>query len=131
MTTHTINWNTTANTRPSTVSLQNTGIRLESATRYLFKGAAASLAAVATVAAAAWVFANPQFMPYLQATLWAAGFVFLALAVEVRTRSTSALMVTGLALPAMAFLSNSLAPEWALAAAVLVAAWAAYAIIRR
>jgi len=57
--------------------------------------------------------------------------VFLALAVESTKPNIGALLATGLALPVLAVLSNRMAPEFAIIAAVLVSAWIIHAILRR
>ena len=101
------------------------------ARRFGFLVLLAALPLVVMVVGAAWavgMFANPYI---LQAVIWAAGFVFLALAVESRKPSVIALLATGLALPVLAILSARVAPEFAVLAAALVAEWIAAAILRR
>lgn len=89
-------------------------------------------AAAAVVVAAAWLVTLPQFAPYLQAAIWAGGFVFVALAVEADSPLTAILLLaTGIAMPALAWLSSRMAVELALVAVALVAVWAAVAIFRR
>ena len=86
----------------------------------------ALVAAAAVVVATAWLITLPEFAPYLQAAIWAGGFVFLALAVESDSPLTVILLLaTGIAMPALAWLSSRMAVELALVAAVLVAAWVA------
>ena len=53
----------------------------------------ALVAAAAVVVATAWLITLPEFAPYLQAAIWAGGFVFLALAVEI-SRASSSLLQT-------------------------------------
>ena len=66
------------------------------------------------------------------AALWAGGFLYLALAAE-SDRSGGARLNLGLgvAVQALAWLSAQIAPEFAVAAATLVAARLAVAIFRR
>jgi hypothetical protein len=92
----------------------------------------ALVAAAAVVVAAAWLVTLPEFAPYLQAAIWAGGFVFVALAVESDSPLAALLLLaTGIAMPALAWLSSRVAVELALVAAALVAVWAAAAIFRR
>lgn len=86
----------------------------------------ALVAAAAVVVAAAWLVTLPEYAPYLQAAIWAGGFVFAALAVESDSPLTAILLLTtGIAMPALAWLSSRLAVELAIVAAALVAAWVA------
>lgn len=91
----------------------------------------AALPALALVVGSAWlvsVFENPCV---LQAAIWAAGFIFLALAMESGKTNVGALLATGLALPLLALLSARLAPEFAVLAAALMAVWIAAIILNR
>lgn len=92
----------------------------------------ALIPALALVVGTAWLVTAPNLIIYLQAATWAAGLVFLALAVE-SERSESALMLslTGLALMVLAFLSSRVAVELAIVAAMLSAVWIVAASIRR
>jgi len=98
-------------------------------------GAKAFLAlvpALAVVVGTAWLVTVPDWVVYLQATTWAAGFVFLGLALESERAETALLLsATGVALPVLAYLSSTLAVELAIVAATLVAAWIAAALLRR
>jgi hypothetical protein len=98
-------------------------------------GARAFLAlvpALAVVVGTAWLVTVPDWVMYLQATTWAAGFVFLGLALESERAETALfLSATGVALPVLAYLSSTLAVELAIVAATLVAAWIAAALLRR
>jgi hypothetical protein len=98
-------------------------------------GARAFLAlvpALAVVVGTAWLVTVPDWVIYLQATTWAAGFVFLGLALESERAETALLLsFTGVALPVLAYLSSTLAVELAIVAATLVAAWIAAALLRR
>lgn len=98
-------------------------------------GAQAFLAlvpALAVVVGAAWLVTVPDLVLYLQAATWAAGFVFLGLAIESERADTALLLAfTGAALPVLAYLSSRVAVELAIVAATLVAAWIAAALLRR
>jgi hypothetical protein len=91
----------------------------------------AVLLALAVVIATVWVVDAYETPQALQALIWTAGFVFLALAVESTKPNISALLATGLALPVLAVLSNRVATEFAIIAAVLVSAWIIHALLRR
>ncbi len=105
---------------------------LELLARLATRLAIALLPAVAIVALAALAVANPATAVILQAALWAGGFLYLALAAE-SDRSGGARLNLGLgaAVQALAWLSAQIAPEFAVAAATLVAARLAVAIFRR
>jgi len=71
---------------------------------------------------------EPGLVLYVQVTVCTAGLVFFGLATEAEKVSTSWLcLATGLALPALAYLSQNMGPEWLIVAAGLVAAWIAAA----
>jgi hypothetical protein len=66
---------------------------------------------------------------YLQVALWTGGFLFYAQAMESGRAGTAALLaISGAAVQALTWLSARGAPELAVAAATLVAAWVAGAI---
>jgi hypothetical protein len=88
--------------------------------------------ALVLVVGTAWLVTAPNLVIYLQAATWAAGFIFLALAVESERPDTALLMaLTGVALPMLAFLSSRLAVELAIVSSMLVAIWVAAALLRR
>ena len=92
----------------------------------------AVVVAAGLVVAAAWLVTLPAQVVYLQAALWAGGFVFVALAVESDSPLAALLQLAiGIAMPVLAWLSSRMAVELAIVAAVLVAAWAVVAIFRR
>ena len=89
-------------------------------------------AGAAVVVGATWLVNQPGEVVYLQALLWALGFVFVGLAVEAESAEMALLnLATGIALPVLAWLSAGVAIELAVVAATLVAAWVAAAILRR
>ncbi len=128
MKTHTIEW-TNTNTQ-STITRNPVG-RVNSAMNLATKAFLALVPALAIVVGAAWLITAPGLVVYLQATLWASGFVFMGLAIDSEKSVASPSLATGIALPILAVLSSRVAVEIALVAAVLVAAWVAAAIWRR
>lgn len=96
------------------------------------RAAVALIPALAIVVAAALAVTTPGMAVYLQAALWASGFLFIALAMESDSPADAGInLVVGIALPVLTWLSARLAPELAVAAAALVAAWVAVAIVKR
>jgi hypothetical protein len=95
------------------------------------KGFTAIVPALALVVGIAWAITVPSLGQYLQASLWASGFVFLALAIDSEKPRVSLPIATGIALPVLALLSSYVAPEFALIAGLLVAAWVTASILKR
>ncbi len=95
------------------------------------KGFTALVPALAIVVGAAWAITLPSLEQFLQASLWASGFVFLALAIDSEKPTVGWLLATGIALPALALLSSHVAGEFAIVAAVIAAVWVAASILRR
>jgi hypothetical protein len=90
----------------------------------------ADVPALAIIVAAAWAIGSEQSASILQATLWASGFVFLALALEGAPKKRFVgLLLTSLALPVLALLSYHVAVEFAVVGATLIAVWVAAAIV--
>jgi len=129
MKTHTIEW-TNINQHNTTTARNPVG-SLNSALSQATKAFLALVPALAIVVAAAWLVTAPGLVVYLQAALWASGFVFLGLAIDSEKPVPSLSLATGIALPVLAVLSSRVAVEIAIVAAVLVAAWVAAAIWRR
>ena len=94
------------------------------------KGFTALVPALAIVVGTAWAITLPGLEQFLQASLWASGFVFLALAIDSEKPTIGWLLATGIALPVLALLSSFVAGEFAIVAAVIVAAWMAAATLR-
>lgn len=93
--------------------------------------AAVLVPALTIVLAAALAVSTPGLDIYLQAGLWTGGFLFYALAIEASKSGTATLLlVSGAAIQALTYMSSRLATELAVAAAALVAAWAAVSIAR-
>lgn len=95
------------------------------------KGLTALVPALAIVVGAAWAITVPGVEQFLQASLWASGFVFLALAIDSQKPTIGLPIATGIALPVLALLSLHVAGEFAIVAAVVVATWVATSILRR
>jgi len=129
MKTHTIEW-TNINNHATTTTRNPVG-RVNSAMSLTTKAFLALVPALAIVVGAAWLITAPGLVVYLQATLWASGFVFLGLAIDSKKSVASLSLVTGIALPVLAVLSSRVAVEIAIVATVIVAAWVAAAIWRR
>ena len=129
MKTHTIEWlhSATPNRTLSVPLAMNLNRVLSQAA----KAFSAFVPALAIVVGAAWAITIPSLEQILEASLWASGFIFLALAVDSEKPSVAPLLVTGLALPVLALLSSRVAAEFAIVAAVVVAAWVAASILRR
>ena len=126
MKTHTIEWTNINNT-----TARNPVGRLNSALSLATKVFLALVPALAIVVAATWLVTAPGLVVYLQATLWASGFVFMGLAIDSEKPAPGLSLATGIALPILAVLSSRVAVEIAIVAAALVAAWVATAIWRR
>ena len=95
------------------------------------KGFTALVPALALVVGAAWAITLPSLEQFLQASLWASGFVFLALAIDSEKPTVGWLLATGIALPVLALLSSHVAGEFAIVAAAITAVWVAASILRR
>ena len=95
------------------------------------KGFTALVPALAIIIGSTWAISTPNVEPFLQASLWAAGFIFLALAIDSEKLTIGPLVSTGMALPVLALLSSRVAAEFAMVAAALVATWVAVSILRR
>jgi hypothetical protein len=123
MKTHAIEWSSLEGHDAARRAVSTVGIAraLKLAARALL----AVLPAAATVVAAAWLAAAPDTAVYLQATLWASGFVFLGLAFDGPARLSTLYIATGIGLPLLALLSSGVATEFAIVAAAWGATWIA------
>jgi hypothetical protein len=130
MKTHSIEWSP-IHTGNRQVVL-NPARQLQGLLRLATKTFLALVPALAVVVGATWLVNQPGEVVYLQALLWALGFVFVGLAIEAESAEMALLnLATGIALPVLAWLSDQVAIELAVVAATLVAAWVAAAILRR
>jgi len=103
----------------------NHGMRLAA------KAFLATVPALAIVVLATWLVTMPDLVVYLQATLWASGFVFLGLAIDSESPDNGLSLLTGIALPVLAVMSSRVAVEIAVIDSVIIALWLAVAIWRR
>ncbi len=129
MKTQTIEW--FQNDFPSRTALAGSVRTLNRVLCLAANGFTALVPALAVVVGAAWAITLPSLEQFLQASLWASGFVFLALALDSEKPTVSGLLATGIALPVLALLSSHVAGEFTIVAAVIVAAWVAASILRR
>ena len=129
MKTHSIDW--THSTTNQNVAILETASKLNRILHLAAKGFVALVPALAIVVGAAWVITDPSLELFLQATIWTSGFVFLGLALESEGATAGLALATGLMLPILALLSESVAGEFTIVAAALIAAWIAAAILRR
>ena len=95
------------------------------------KGFTALVPALAIVVGAVWAITVPGVEQFIQASLWASGFIFLALAIDSNKPTVGLTLATGIALPVLALLSSYVAGEFAIVAASLVATWVAASILKR
>ena len=129
MRTNTIEW--LHHDSASSTSLAGSAMILNRALCLASKGFTALVPALAIIIGSAWAIGTPDLEPFLQASLWAAGFIFLALAVDSEKSTIGPLLATGMALPILALLSSRVAGELAIVAAAVVATWVAVSILRR
>ena len=106
-------------------------VRFHGLNRLVSRTLVAALPALAIVLAAVWLASTPALAIYLQATLWASGFLFFGLALDAGHRTAVAALLSGIALLLLAYLSSSVAIEFAIIAAAIAAAWTATAVFRR
>lgn len=90
----------------------------------------AVLIATVIIILAIWM-AGMQFNGFLAASSWAIGFVFLAMAIDSYGRLAFLQVVTGGSLFTLAFLQNSISPDFGILAGILVAVWVTIALYRR
>jgi len=128
MRTQTIEW--FQNDLPSKTAIAGSVRTLNRILCLAAKGFTALVPALAIVVGTAWAITLPGLEQFLQASLWASGFVFLALAIDSEKPTIGWLLATGIALPVIALLSSFVAGEFAIVAAVIVAAWMAAATLR-
>lgn len=129
MKSHAIHWSHIGNDE-STRTVRSAN-RLNEVMRLSARAFTALVPALAIVVGSAWLAATPELVIYLQAALWAGGFIFLGLAIDSGKPAALASLATGIALPVLAYLSSQVAVELVIVAATLVAGWLAAAIFRR
>ena len=129
MKTHTIKW--FQNDFPSKIGIAGSARTLNRALCLAARGFTALVPALAIVVGAVWAITDPGVEQILQVSLWACGFVFLALVIDSEKPPVGLPLATGIALPILALLSSRVASEFAIVGAVLVAIWVAALILRR
>jgi hypothetical protein len=128
MKTHSIEWTSLENRRSLNSAGAVTGLqRTLCAASDLF---IAAVPALAIVVAAAWLASDPALAVFLQAALWASGFLFFGLAIDARSSHVIPLLASGFALPVLALLSRNGTLELAIVAAAIIASWVGFAIYR-
>jgi hypothetical protein len=130
MKTQAIEWNERI-AAPNSGTL-NPAKKLNSATRLLNRSFLAAAPALALIVGAALLVSMPDLVVYLQAALWASGFVFFGLALDSEKPTLGLLnLATGIAVMALALLSSIFAIELLIVAVTIVAAWVATGILRQ
>ena len=67
----------------------------------------------------------------VSAASWGIAVMFLAFAIDSRPRKAVLQLLTALALVTLAWLQLTVAPEWAIASALLLAPWLAASVVKR
>jgi len=129
MKSHAIEWSNLESHRAETTISASS--KLHNVLHIAAKSFMAIVPALAIVVGSAWLITMPDLVVYLQATLWASGFLFLGLALDSEAPANGLHLVTGIALPILAMLSSYVAVELAVVAAALVGIWVAAGIFRR
>lgn len=129
MKSHAIEWSNLESHRAETTISASS--KLHNVLHIAAKSFMAIVPALAIVVGSAWLITMPDLVVYLQATLWASGFLFLGLALDSESPVNILHLATGIALPILAMMSSYVAVELAIVAAALVGAWVAVGIFRR
>jgi hypothetical protein len=90
----------------------------------------AVIAAIAIVMLSVWV-ADMEIQSIFGAFTWGLGFVFLAMAVDSQNSPAILQSLTGLSLLVLAWLHNSVSPDFIIASGILVALWVAATLFRQ
>lgn len=98
--------------------------------RAALAGLGAAVVSVAFVMFSVWV-AGLETTGIVAAATWGAGFVFFALAVDNRARGAFLQLGSGAILLLLAWLQNTVSPEFTIVSGVLVAGWLAVATFRQ
>lgn len=93
----------------------------------LFRAALAAGILVAALVVSFWVASFPEYARYFGALMWAAGFVFFALALEPTVKRVWPYILTGFALPALALLGLHVSPGFLALAGTTLGIWLAIA----
>ena len=128
MKTHSIEWlhsNTNQN-----LAILDSASKLNRVLNLAGRGFVALVPALAIIVGAAWAVTVPSLELFLQATIWSSSFVFFGLALDSQKATIGLALASGLALLSLAWLSSSIASEFVIVAAALIASWVAAAILR-
>lgn len=91
----------------------------------------AVLVLVIALMASMWAANIPEFARYFGVLMWAAGFVFFALALEPGIKHIWPYIATGFALPTLALLGNQASPGFLALAGATLGVWLAVAAALR
>lgn len=119
------------NSARSTASSTRFTVSTREITRIASRWAQAGAVAVISLLVATWAAITPSVDQFLSASLWAAAFVFFALAMEVGLRKVIPYVATGLVLPVLAVMGTEIAAEFSVLASAIVAGWLAYWVASR
>jgi len=118
---------------------QNTSLQIGSASRLaplmtismraILAGLSAAVVAVAITMLSVWA-AGLEITAIAAAVTWGTGFVFLGLAVDNRATGALLQVASGVALLFLAWLQNTVSPEFIIVSGVLVATWLAAIVFR-
>lgn len=103
---------------------------IETATQHVVRASIATGVVVGILVAAIWAADSLAASGIVQAIIWANAIIFLALAVESSASNFKPLLATGLGLGVLALLGSPQNIEFIIIAAVLIAAWSAWAILQ-
>jgi len=98
--------------------------------REILSLAVAVAAAAVVVTLSVWL-AGRDIGPLMAACTCGLGFIFLALAVDGKGLLAALYWITGIALPALAFLQDRVSPDFVIVSGVLLASWAGHSILKR
>ncbi len=90
----------------------------------------AVIVAIAIVMLSVWV-ADMEIQSVFGAFTWGLGFVFLAMAVDSQDSPAILQSLTGLSLLVLAWLHNSVSPDFIIASGILIALWVAATLFRQ
>ena len=129
MKTHTIEWSHNE-TNPN-LAILDSASKLNGILQMAAKGFVALVPALAIIVGAAWAVTVPSLELFLQASIWTSAFVFFGLALDSQKATIGLALASGFALLSLAWLSSSVASEFIIVAATLIATWVATAILQR
>ena len=135
MKTHSIHWRTGSESRGTISKLvsaaaMRTPEALESITHRVVRISAGIVVAGVILLTAIWAAEFLAGSGILEASIWAAGFIFLGLSLENPQDQFGGLLLTGIALPILALLGIKIAVEFSIIAATVTAVWAGLAVIK-